>query len=116
MIQDFLDHLRTTNEDRLKAWTGDQQEAGAMFHAIELAGEVGELMNVIKKLKREEMGWRGSTASFDDLRNEMADVLICLDKLAAYYDICLTEVTINKFNATSDKMGLPQKLDGDRYG
>lgn len=85
-------------------------DAGIMFDAVELGGEVGELLNVVKKLEREDRGWRGSRAAADDFADECADVLICLDKLARRRGVDLAEATARKFNATSDKVGLPHKL------
>ncbi|ARR53454.1 hypothetical protein HY78_08460 [Rhizorhabdus wittichii DC-6] len=86
-------------------------DAGIMFDAIELGGEVGELLNIVKKFEREERGWRGSRAETGAFADECADVLICLDKLARRRNIDLEAATIAKFNATSVKVGLPQKLD-----
>jgi len=106
---EFLDHLRAVNMERYEAWAG-KPISDPLFQATELGGEVGELLNVVKKLYREEQGWRGSRATIGDLRGEIADVLICLDKLAAYYGVDLAAVTIATFNATSDKVGLPHKL------
>ncbi|MFC0305148.1 hypothetical protein ACFSTI_20910 [Rhizorhabdus histidinilytica] len=85
-------------------------DAGIMFDAIELGGEVGELLNIVKKFEREERGWRGSRAEPAAFADECADVLICLDKLARRRNIDLEAATITKFNATSVKVGLPQKL------
>ncbi len=107
--QDFLVTLRTINAERLAAWEGEVK-VDAMFHAVELGGEVGELLNVVKKLHREALGWRGSRAAPEDLSNEIGDVLICLDKLAAHFSIDLASATANKFNATSEKVGLPQRI------
>lgn len=107
---DFLEELRRTNRERLDAWANGQ-DCGGLFHAAELGGEVGEALNVVKKLHREEMGWRGSRSTIEELTDELADVLICLDKLAAYYDIDLASATVRKFNHTSDKVGLPHKLE-----
>jgi NTP pyrophosphatase (non-canonical NTP hydrolase) len=106
---DFLQHLRSRNSARLGAWEGEAK-ADPLFHATELGGEVGELLNVAKKLHREAMGWRGSRATEADLADEIGDVLICLDKLAAQYDIDIAAATIRKFNKTSEKVGLPQRL------
>jgi NTP pyrophosphatase (non-canonical NTP hydrolase) len=106
---EFLTDLRQTNSARLAVWEGDQK-TDALFHATELGGEVGEVLNVVKKLHREAMGWRGSRSTVSDLSDEIGDVMICLDKLAARYDIDIAEATRRKFNATSDKVGLPQKL------
>jgi NTP pyrophosphatase (non-canonical NTP hydrolase) len=109
MTGDFLKRLRRVNSARLAAWEGDAK-ADQLFHATELGGEVGELLNVAKKLHREAMGWRGSRATQADLAEEIGDVLICLDKLAAQFGIDIAEATTAKFNATSDKVGLPFKL------
>jgi len=85
-------------------------DAGILFDAAELGGEVGELLNVVKKLVREEAGWRGSRATPEDFADECADVLICLDKLARRKGVDLEAATVSKFNATSDKQGFPHKL------
>lgn len=106
---DFLHQLRRVNTERYEAWVGDA-DAGIMFDALELGGEVGELLNVVKKLEREERGWRGLRAEPADFADECADVLICLDKLARRRGVDLIAATIAKFNATSDKVGLPHKL------
>jgi NTP pyrophosphatase (non-canonical NTP hydrolase) len=108
--EDFLAQLRRVNTERYHAWVGDGQDAGILFDAAELGGEVGELLNVVKKLVREEAGWRGSRAAPGDFADECADVLICLDKLARRRGVDLAEATAHKFNATSDKQGFPHKL------
>lgn len=106
----FLAQLRRVNLARYEAWV-EGADAGIMFDALELGGEVGELLNVVKKLEREERGWRGSRAAPKDFADECADVLICLDKLARRRNVDLTAVTISKFNATSEKVGLPHRLE-----
>jgi NTP pyrophosphatase (non-canonical NTP hydrolase) len=108
--ESFLSQLRRVNTDRYHAWVGDGQDAGILFDAAELGGEVGELLNVVKKLEREERGWRGSRAAPQDFADECADVLICLDKLSRRRGVDLEAATVAKFNATSDKVGLPHKL------
>lgn len=110
---DFLTHLRHVNSARLTAWENGNK-ADPLFHATELGGEVGELLNVAKKLHREAMGWRGSRATVDDLAEEIGDVMICLDKLAAQYGIDIAAVTAAKFDKTSEKVGLPHRLTGRR--
>lgn len=101
--------LRRINLARYEAWV-EGADAGIMFDALELGGEVGELLNVVKKLEREERGWRGSRAAPEDFADECADVMICLDKLARRRNVDLAAVTIAKFNATSEKVGLPHRL------
>ena len=110
IAEPFLDQLRRVNLARYEAWV-EGADAGIMFDALELGGEVGELLNVVKKLEREERGWRGSRAAPEDFADECADVLICLDKLARRRDVDLAAVTISKFNATSEKVGLPHRLE-----
>lgn len=109
---EFLNELREVNSARYDTWTAGQ-DPGAMFDALELGGEVGELLNIVKKLEREERGWRGSRVDPSELANECADVLICLDKLARRFDIDLIAATVAKFNATSEKFHFPHAL-GDR--
>ncbi len=109
MIKDFLTQLREVSASRLEEWQGDQK-ADILFHAAELGGETGEVLNIAKKLHRENMGWRGSRATVGDLSDEIGDVLICLDKLAAQYNIDLAEATVKKFNETSDKQGFSHRL------
>lgn len=106
----FLKQLRRVNTERYLAWVGDSEDAGILFDAAELGGEVGELLNIVKKLEREARGWRGSRADPADFDNECADVLICLDKLARRRGTDLQAATIAKFNATSEKVGLPHRL------
>jgi NTP pyrophosphatase (non-canonical NTP hydrolase) len=105
----FLNELREVNEARNQVWANDTK-IDPLFHAVELGGEVGELLNEVKKLHRETVGWRGSTTTMEKLSEEIGDVLICLDKLAAIYGIDLAEATRQKFNTTSDKYGFPHKL------
>ncbi|WP_398473694.1 MazG-like family protein, partial [Tardiphaga sp.] len=52
------------------------------YRANELAGEMGEACNIIKKLERERLGIRGSRATVEQLAEELADVVICADLIA----------------------------------
>jgi len=101
--------LRAANVARNNEWDREGQ-LNASFRGLELAGEVGELCNIIKKLERERMGIRGSRVSIVDLAEELADVMICLDLLAMHYSIDLAHVTREKFNDTSVKIGLETRL------
>lgn len=106
---EFLDNLRRANALRYMEWTNGKPPS-PMFDALELGGEVGELLNVVKKLEREAIGWRGSRATAADFADECGDVLICLDKLALRYGVDLAAATARKFNATSEKMGFVHRL------
>lgn len=90
-------------------WHGDDQP-DVLFRAIEMGGEAGEALNVVKKLARERMGAPGSRATVADLADELADVVICAANLANAEGIDLAAALARKFNATSDKLGLQMKL------
>ena len=104
-----LTDLRGANVSRQREWdpTG---KITPDFFALELAGEVGELLNVYKKLMRHKLELPGSRATREDLENELADVLIVLDLFAMRMDVDLTTALKRKFNATSDKLKLSTKL------
>lgn len=100
--------LREANTARQALWGGDIHDAA--FHGLELGGEAGEVLNVVKKLERERKGLAGSRATVADLAAELGDVVICCDLLAKKYGINLEQATANKFNATSEKMGFDVRL------
>lgn len=80
--------LRGANAARQREW----DKAGGIdvaYRANELAGEMGEACNVIKKLERERLGIRGSRDTVDHLAEELADVVICVDLLAMGYNIAV---------------------------
>jgi NTP pyrophosphatase (non-canonical NTP hydrolase) len=104
-----LERLRAANTERQREWD-PSDEITLAYRGNELAGEVGEACNVLKKLERERIGIRGSRATKEQLAEELADVLICLDLIAMQAGINLGEATIQKFNATSDKYGLATAL------
>ena len=108
-MTDFLKQLRAANASRNSEWGGGA-DADPLFQCTELTGEWGEACNIVKKLEREKRGWRGSRSTVEALAEELGDVLICLDLVAATYGIDLAEVTAAKFNATSEKQGFAQMI------
>lgn len=98
--------LRAANVARDIEWNAGAEKISPLFRAIELAGEVGEACNVIKKLERERLGIVGSRDTKEHLAEELADVVICADLAAMDYDIDLEAAIEAKFNATSVKNGL----------
>lgn len=101
--------LRAANQARQKEWDAGNQITLA-YRGNELAGEVGEACNVLKKLERERLGIRGSRATKEQLAEELADVVICADLIAMDAGIDLDEAVRAKFNATSEKVGLATRL------
>jgi NTP pyrophosphatase (non-canonical NTP hydrolase) len=97
--------LREANATRQKEW--DRGDVITLeYRSNELAGEVGEACNIVKKLARERLGIRGSRATVRELADELADVVICVDLVAMHAGIDLGLAVGRKFNATSEKNGL----------
>lgn len=86
----YFDNMDEAQRVRVKAWEAKAtrpEMLGLSFYAGELLGEIGEAANVIKKLEREAAGAPGSTATIEQLGEEIADALICLRNLAIVLDV-----------------------------
>lgn len=101
--------LQAVHMARQDEWCPDQKP-DLSFRGNEMAGEVGEACNVIKKLERERHGWRGSRARAGDLADELADVIHTALLCAITAGIDLAPAVVAKFNATSEKNGLATRL------
>ncbi len=75
--------LHKANVARDKEWNPDHK-CDLDFWGVELAGEVGETCNIIKKIERERLGMRGSRATLQELADELADCVICVDLIACH--------------------------------
>lgn len=102
--------LRQANFARQQEWDSRNQISLA-YRGNELAGEVGEACNLIKKLERERLGIRGSRTTLSELAEELADVIICVDLIAMHEGIDLNKAVRDKFNATSIKYGLSTRIE-----
>jgi NTP pyrophosphatase (non-canonical NTP hydrolase) len=82
--------------------------------AVALAGECGELCNVVKKLNRVRDGIAGNkeppVALKAALGDEIADVYLYLDLFARRAGFNLEDVIRRKFNATSERLGFPERI------
>lgn len=112
-MEHILKKLRKASVKREKYWNPGNSEIPKGFRALEVAGEVGELANAIKKLWRFQLGLVGGTNDQENLKEEIGDVLISLDLLARSYDIDLWSCVVDKFNKTSDKHSFPVKIDSN---
>lgn len=108
-----LNHLRIANTARQAEWPGGSK-VDLAFRGLELAGEVGELLNLVKKVVRLKRGITGTKEQMVDLhlalQDELADVIVCVDLLAMDLGIDLSKAVPFKFNATSEKHGLQTRL------
>lgn len=81
---------------------------------VALAGEVGEMLNVVKKMNRARDGLIGNKAKDNDLpqqlRSEIADVFLYLDLFAQRACVVLETAVRQKFNETSKQLGFPERL------
>jgi len=118
-----FDQLREANVARAKQWRSSDKPMSVEFAVVELVGEVGELCNNVKKMVRANEGMAGGKIDMANLRDELADVVICCDLLGIRLDIDLAGAVIEKFNATSRKHGFsvtipasssPSKQEDDR--
>lgn len=101
--------LRAANQARQAEWDKDER-ISLSYRGNELAGETGEACNIIKKLDRERLGIRGSRATVEQLAEELADILICVDLIAMGEGIDMQAALVAKFNSTSEKVGLKTRL------
>jgi len=83
---------------------------------VAMAGEAGEVCDVIKKLNRIRDGFEVANMgkSKEDLENqlcdEIGDVLAYLDLLAQKHGTSLEECVVNKFNKVSDRLDCKIKI------
>lgn len=111
-----FDELRAANLSRCARWhPRGLNEWSLSDWGVATAGEMGEALNVVKKLNRERDGIAGNTLSeaqlHAELADEIADVAIYLDIMAASEGIDLANAIASKFNRTSEKVGFPERLE-----
>lgn len=107
--------LRPVNVQRAKEGFKCYDNQPLTYWTTALAGEVGELCNMIKKMQRVEKGGidGGSSYTAKDiskamLKEEIGGIAIYLDLLASLLDIDLEDAIIDTFNSKSEKYGLKQ--------
>jgi NTP pyrophosphatase (non-canonical NTP hydrolase) len=112
---DFMTRLRVENASRGRRW----HPSGLVSWSLSdwftaLAGEVGELGNVVKKMNRFRDGLTGNKESIAELTamlpKECADILIYLELFSQVADFDLVEATTQKFNEVSIRNGFPERL------
>lgn len=113
--------MRPVNVQRAKEGFKCYDNQPLTYWTTALAGEVGELCNMIKKMQRVERGGLdgGSSYSAKDitkemLKEEIGGIAIYLDLLASLLDISLEDAIIDTFDAKSEKYGFIQKIRTDK--
>lgn len=109
-MTDFLHELRMANRQR-QCECDPLGSLTLLFFACELAGEVGELCNMVKKLERMKMQLPGSHVEVRHLAMELADVVIVADLIADKLNVDLKRAITEKFNHTSKVLVLRSRLN-----
>lgn len=135
--KDFLKRLRAVNVLRARNDFKTYDNAGLLYFTTAIAGEIGELgeiieklavfamlssksgslCNLVKKLERARVGGpdHGNTTKLKDitpakLRDEIGGIQIYLDLMASLLDIEIEEATTEAFNDVSVKIGSDYRL------
>jgi NTP pyrophosphatase (non-canonical NTP hydrolase) len=110
-----LSALRPLNVQRATEGFKCYNNQPLTYWTTALAGEVGELCNMIKKMQRVERGGVDGGSSYtakditkEMLKEEIGGIAIYLDLLASLLDISLEEAIIDTFNSKSEKYGFEQ--------
>ena len=89
-----LEFLRRANEVNALMSSQELQR----FFALAITGEAGELANLYKKQ------WRGDKVALKKIVNEMADVRIYLEHLAAELKVDLDDACVDKLNEVEERL------------
>ena len=96
--------LKKTNTERCEKHFHAINDWSLTDWACAVAGEVGEMCNMIKKLKR------GENIDINEIGKEIADVVIYSDLLATRLGLSLSKLVTDKFNEVSDRVNCNIKL------
>lgn len=114
MIELTISDIHEINQERKLEWHGPGNEWSPAEWGNALAGECGELCNVLKKILRESQGINTKQYAPGQLRqmaaDEIADVYLYLDIIAEELSIDLYEAIVKKFNEVSERENLPQRI------
>lgn len=113
-----LQAFRSINVDRARNGFKCYDNQPLTYWTTALAGEVGELCNMIKKLQRVERGGVDGGSSYlakdinrEMLKEEIGGIAIYLDLMASLLDIDLSEAIVDTFNQKSAQLGFPHQVE-----
>lgn len=115
-----LDRFSELNRNRAAEGFKTYKNVPITYWTTALAGEVGELCNMIKKQERVARGGIDGGSSYtaasltpEDLKEEIGGIFIYLDLLSGLLGIDLTDAIIHTFNSKSEKYGFAQKYTSE---
>ena len=110
-----LEQFRKLNTQRAVEGFKTYENVSLSYWGNAIAGEVGELCNLIKKLDRVKSGGIDAGSSYtaaditpEMIKEEIGGVAIYLDLLASLFDISLEDAIIETFNSKSEKYNFKQ--------
>jgi NTP pyrophosphatase (non-canonical NTP hydrolase) len=110
-----LEKFRELNVQRAKEGFKTYDNQPITYWTTAVAGELGELCNMIKKTQRVAMGGVDGGSSYtakditkEMLQEEIGGIAIYLDLLASLLGISLEQAIIQTFNEKSEKYGFSQ--------
>lgn len=113
----FFSDVTRVNVTRCKRWhpgfpKDDEWVISDWSNAM--AGEAGEVCNVVKKIRRVECNLPGNRKPGPPLKaqlaDEIADTFIYLDLLAFKAGVSLEQAVVHKFNIVSEELSMPERL------
>ena len=115
-MSDFdIREFSATNLKRCNEWH-DIDDWSPMEWGAAAAGEMGELCNVLKKIKRFDMDIQQNATSesreqlVQMAADELADTFCYLDLVASSLGIDVSEAVVSKFNRISERENLPHRI------
>ena len=106
--------LRTANLTRCAKWhPGGVADWTPNEWLVATVGELGELASLLKMRNRERDGLPGNkfSPSQKDVADELADVAIYLDLLAASLGVDMASAIVSKFNEVSVRVGFSDRIE-----
>lgn len=107
-------NFREINVTRAKTVFSVYDNGGPLFFATALAGELGELCNLVKKKERARLGGpdighstRLAGITQERLKDEIGGIVVYLDLLASLYGIDIEDAVRTTFNRVSKDLGTP---------
>lgn len=102
---DILQQLKEANQQRIKSFGHDKIDDWSLSEwGCAIAGETGELCNVIKKIHRGDFSLKDANEK-NLLSHEAADIVIYLDLLCQRAGLDLREAIVDKYNKKSKEIG-----------
>lgn len=111
-----LRDVSKVNRQRCDRWHSGSEPWSSSDWTNALAGEVGELCNVVKKIRCHESGagtgynTPDMTTLLASVKDEIADVYLYLDLVAYHFGLALKECIVPKFDRVSEAQGFPERL------